>query len=145
MSPRQTRPVNLAPPVERWLLGEAVALARAAGDLTLQWFRQADLVVDDKADGSPVTEADRAAERLLREQIGARYPDDAIVGEEEAETTGTSGRRWIIDPIDGTKAFSRGVPTYCNLVAFEDEHGPAIGVINLPALNETVYAGRGLG
>jgi histidinol phosphatase-like enzyme (inositol monophosphatase family) len=92
-----------------------------------------------------VTEADRAAERYLREEIARRFPDDTIVGEEEADRTGTSGREWIIDPIDGTKAFTHGVPLYCNLLAVNDADGPAIGVINLPALGETVYAGRGLG
>ena len=102
-------------------------------------------MVDRKGDGTPVTEADRAAERLLRTTILAAYPDDTIVGEEEADHEGTSGRRWIIDPIDGTKAFTHGVPLYSTLLAVEDEHGPAIGVIELPALGETVYAGRGLG
>ncbi len=134
-----------APAVDPALLHEAVALARAAGELTMQWFRRADLVVDDKVDGTPVTAADRAAERFLREGIATRYPHDAIVGEEEGAADGTSGRRWIIDPIDGTKAFTRGVPSFSNLLAIDDEHGPAAGVINLPALGETVYAGRGLG
>jgi histidinol phosphatase-like enzyme (inositol monophosphatase family) len=77
--------------------------------------------------------------------LAAAHPDDAIVGEEEADRPGTSGRRWIIDPIDGTKAFTHGVPLYSTLLAVDDEHGPAIGVIDLPALGETVYAGRGLG
>jgi histidinol phosphatase-like enzyme (inositol monophosphatase family) len=135
----------MAPPVDPALLDEAVALARRAGELTLRWFRNADLVVDRKGDGTPVTEADRGAERLLREVLGERFPHDAISGEEEADTAGDSGRRWIIDPIDGTKAFTHGVPLYSNLVALHDEHGPALGVINLPALGETVYAGRGLG
>ena len=66
-----------------------------------------------------------------------------MLGEEEAPTAGTSGRRWILDPIDGTKAFTCGVPLYSNLLALEDEHGIAVGVINLPALGETVWAGRG--
>ena len=92
-----------------------------------------------------MTVADRAAERLIREEIEARYPDDGILGEEEPEKPGTSGRRWILDPIDGTKAFTHGVPLYTNLLALEDEHGIAIGVINVPGLGETVYAGRGLG
>ena len=127
------------------LLTEAVELTRAAGELTLRWFQSRDLEVDRKGDGTPVTEADRAAERLLRDEIGRRYPDDAILGEEEADRPGTSGRTWIIDPIDGTKAFTRGVPLYSNLLAVDDGEGPAIGVINLPALGETVYAGRGLG
>ncbi|CAN5717455.1 histidinol-phosphatase [soil metagenome] len=134
-----------SPPADRRLLDDAVELARAAGALTLDWFRRADLVVDRKGDGTPVTEADRGAERLLRAELADRYPDDAVVGEEEDDTPGTSGRRWILDPIDGTKAFTHGVPLYSNLVAVHDEHGPAVGVINLPALGETVYAGRGLG
>jgi histidinol-phosphatase len=135
----------VTPAVDRLLLDEAVALARAAGQLTLKWFRSDDLAVDDKSDGSPVTAADRAAERFVRERLAETHPHDTIVGEEEAELPGTSGRRWIIDPIDGTKAFTHGVPLYCTLLAYEDEHGPAIGVIDLPALGETVYAGRGLG
>ncbi len=132
-------------PVAPELLDEAVALARQAGELTLQHFRASDLIVDRKGDGTPVTEADRSAERLLRQELAASHPDDGIYGEEEAETEGTSGRRWIIDPIDGTKAFTHGVPLYTNLLAVQDEHGIAVGVINVPALGETVYAGRGLG
>jgi histidinol phosphatase-like enzyme (inositol monophosphatase family) len=133
------------PPVEQSLLDEAVALAREAGRLTLEWFRSVDLAVDAKSDGSPVTAADRATERYVRERLAATHPGDTIVGEEEADLAGSSERRWIIDPIDGTKAFTHGVPLYCTLLAYEDEHGPAIGVIELPALGETVYAGRGLG
>ena len=133
------------PPVVQSLLDEAVTLARDAGRLTLEWFRSPDLAVDDKQDGSPVTAADRAAERFVRERLAAAHPHDTIVGEEEADFEGSSGRRWIIDPIDGTKAFTHGVPLYATLVAFEDEHGPALGVIELPALGETIYAGRGLG
>jgi histidinol-phosphatase len=135
----------VTPAVEQALLDEAVALAREAGRLTLGWFRSVDLAVDRKGDGTPVTAADRAAERLVRERLAATHPDDTIVGEEEAELAGTSGRRWIVDPIDGTKAFTHGVPLYSTLLAYEDEHGPAIGVIDLPALGETVYAARGLG
>ena len=108
------------PPVEPELLDEAVALAHLAGELTLRYFRCTDLRIDRKGDGTPVTEADRGAERLLREELAERHPDDGILGEEEAETPGTSGRRWIIDPIDGTKAFTHGVPLYTNLLALED-------------------------
>ncbi len=127
------------------MLAEAVDLTRRAGETTLRFFRADDLAVDRKADGTPVTEADRGAERLLREELAARYPTDGVLGEEEGEAAGTSGRRWIIDPIDGTKAFTRGVPLYTNLLALEDDEGIAVGVINVPALGETVYAGRGLG
>ena len=127
------------------MLAEAVDLARRAGQTTLGFFRADDLAVARKADGTPVTQADRDAERLLRDELGSRYPTDGVLGEEEGEATGTSGRRWIIDPIDGTKAFTRGVPLYTNLLALEDDEGIAVGVINVPALGETVYAGRGLG
>lgn len=134
-----------APPVDRGLLDEAVGLARRAGEFTLEYFRRADLQVDTKGDGTPVTAADRGAEAQLRAEIAELFADDGIFGEEEAETPGTSGRRWIIDPIDGTKAFTHGVPLYTNLLALQDAHGIAVGVINVPALGETVYAGRGLG
>ena len=134
-----------APDADPALLDEAVELAREAGELTLAWFDRPGLDVDHKADGTPVTAADRAAERRIRERLAADHGDDAICGEEEDDVAGTSGRTWVIDPIDGTKAFTRGVPLYSNLVAVLDEHGPVVGVINLPALGTTVYAGRGLG
>jgi histidinol-phosphatase len=135
----------MTPPVDTDLLEFAVTLSRRAGSLTLQWFGSSALRVDTKGDGTPVTEADRAAERLIRDAIAARWPHDSVVGEEEPDHQGTSGRTWTVDPIDGTKAFTRGVPLYANLLAFDDEHGPAIGVINIPALGETVAAGRGRG
>ncbi|MFM7508576.1 MAG: inositol monophosphatase family protein [Actinomycetota bacterium] len=133
------------PPVHSDLLEQAVEWSVAAGELTLGWFNHPELKVQHKHDGSPVTEADRAAEHLLRELISGAHPDDTIRGEEHDDRVGTSGRTWVIDPIDGTRAFSRGVGTYSNLLFMADEHGPAIGVINLPALGETIAAGRGLG
>jgi histidinol phosphatase-like enzyme (inositol monophosphatase family) len=135
----------MAPPVERALLDVAIDVVRRAGAITLEWFRQERLTIETKGDGTPVTQADRAAERFVRDELARRFPDDAIVGEEEAERTGTSGRTWTVDPIDGTKAFTRGVPLYANLLSLDDEHGPAIGVVNIPALGELVAAGRGLG
>jgi histidinol phosphatase-like enzyme (inositol monophosphatase family) len=134
-----------APAADQATLDRAVAMARAAGQATLRWFRADDLEVERKGDGTPVTAADRAAERSIREQVAADFPDDGILGEEEAPVASRSGRRWILDPIDGTKAFTCGVPLYSTLLALEDEHGIAIGVIHLPALGETVWAGRGLG
>ncbi len=134
-----------APPIDQATLDTAVALLRAAGERTLRWFRSAEVTVERKGDGTPVTAADKDAERFLREQLADAFPGDALLGEEEAPTAGTTGRRWIIDPIDGTKAFTCGVPLYSNLLALEDEHGIAVGVVNLPALGETVWAGRGLG
>ena len=134
-----------APSADPRLLADAVDILRAAGTLTLDWFDKPELAITTKGDGTPVTEADRAAERLIRERLATEYPDDSILGEEEDDHHGTSSRTWIIDPIDGTKAFTRGVPLYSNLLAVVDEHGPAIGVINLPAIGICVYAGRGLG
>ncbi|HKE77632.1 MAG TPA: inositol monophosphatase family protein [Acidimicrobiales bacterium] len=134
-----------APPVDRALLDLAVAVAREAGEVTLEWFGARDLAVEAKADGTPVTAADRAAERLVRERLAAAVPDDGVLGEEEPETPGRSGRRWIVDPIDGTKGFARGVPLYTTLLALDDEHGPAVGVIAIPAQAQVVAAGRGLG
>lgn len=121
----------------------AVSSARAAGAATLQWFRQAALDVERKGDGSPVTAADRASETLLREQISAQFPDDAILGEEYGEKPGTSPYRWVLDPIDGTKSFISGVPLYTTLVAVMKDDQPLIGVIYAPATGEIVYAAAG--
>lgn len=140
-----TEPGPPAPPADRSLLDEAVQLARAAGDLTLRWFRTAGLQVETKADDTPVTAADRAAERHVREHLAAHHPDDGIIGEEEGTVVGRTARRWVVDPIDGTYGFVHGVPLYSTLLAVLDEAGPLVGVIHLPALGETVYAGRGLG
>jgi histidinol-phosphatase len=137
--------VTAVAPVDPGLLDEAVDLARRAGDLTLRWFRRPDLAVERKHDGTPVTEADRSAESLVRQHLAEHHAADTVVGEEDTNVDGTSGRRWVVDPIDGTKAFTHGVPLYSTLLALDDEHGPAIGVIHLPALGETVWAGRGLG
>lgn len=134
-----------APPCDRQLLDDAVAIAVEAGESTLRWFRAVDLEVEQKVDGTPVTAADRAAEALVRQRLGEAYPDDGVLGEEEAERVGSSGRRWIVDPIDGTKAFARGVPLYTTLLAVEDEHGVVAGVIVVPAVGEALWAGRGLG
>ena len=133
------------PAIDRETLDTAVALLREAGERTLRWFRAADLEVERKGDGTPVTAADRDAERFLRDRLAEAFPGDGVLGEEEPPTESTTGRRWILDPIDGTKAFTCGVPLYSNLLALEDEHGIALGVIHLPALGETVWAGRGLG
>jgi histidinol phosphatase-like enzyme (inositol monophosphatase family) len=131
--------------VDRALLEIAVDITRRAGELTLGWFQSPTLSVERKRDGTPVTEADRAAELFIRNELRRQFPTDAIVGEEFPTDTGTSGRTWYVDPIDGTKAFSHGVPLYSNLLAMADGAGSAIGVVNIPALGEVVAAGRGLG
>ena len=127
------------------LLDEAVDLARRAGQLTERWFQAPDLAVDTKADATPVTAADRAVERFLRTELAARHPADAIVGEEEEDRPGRSGRRWVIDPIDGTRSFTCGVPLFATLLALLEGDEPLVGVIHLPALGDTVAAARGRG
>jgi histidinol phosphatase-like enzyme (inositol monophosphatase family) len=131
--------------VDRALLEIAIDITRRAGELTLGWFQSPTLSVERKRDGTPVTEADRAAELFIRNELRRQFPTDAIVGEEFPTDSGTSGRTWYVDPIDGTKAFSHGVPLYSNLLALADGAGSAIGVVNIPALGEVVAAGRGLG
>jgi histidinol-phosphatase len=126
------------------LLNFAVELARSAGDITLKYFRQ-DPETSKKTDGSYVTVADYEAEDFLRKQISRRFPNDTILGEESGESPGRSGRRWIVDPIDGTFAFVHGVPFYGVLVGLEIDDEPTIGVINIAALDEIVYAAKGLG
>jgi histidinol-phosphatase len=128
----------------RELLEFAVMLARAAGDITLKYFRRQP-ETSTKSDGSYVTIADREAEAYLRRQIAERFPDDGILGEEEGELAGQSRRRWILDPIDGTFAFVHGVPFYGVLVALEIEDDLSVGVINMPALGEIVSAAKGCG
>lgn len=123
----------------------AVEIARAAGDLTLRHFRRADLEVERKADRSPVTIADRDAEKLLRDRIAKQFSDDAILGEELGKRDGTSGFQWVLDPIDGTKSFIHGAPLYTTLVAVLHDDQSRIGVIHAPATGETVYASKGGG
>jgi histidinol-phosphatase len=128
----------------RELLEFAVKLGKGAGDITLEYFRRQP-ETDTKADGSYVTIADRQAEAYLRRQMAERFPDDAVLGEEEGESQGKSGRRWIVDPIDGTFAFVHGVPFYGVLIALEIDEDMMLGVINIPALSELVAAAKGVG
>lgn len=126
------------------LLDFAVPLASEAGALTLTYFKGS-FDVERKADDSLVTTVDREVEAFLRGRIEKAFPDDGIVGEEANERMGSSGRRWIIDPIDGTYSFVHGVPLYGVMIGLEVEDEALLGVINLPALEEIVYAARGLG
>lgn len=115
----------------------------AAGRIALEYFRRDDLEVERKADESPVTVADRAAERYLREQIAEKFPTDGILGEEYDEQQGESGFRWIVDPIDGTKTFIRGVPFWGTMVAVEYDGRAIAGVVSFPALDEHIWAASG--
>jgi histidinol-phosphatase len=123
----------------------ALGAAREAGQLTLGYFCRGDLTVELKHDATPVTIADRQAEQLLRERIGRKFPSDGILGEEFPEQAGTSGFRWILDPIDGTKSFVRGVPLYGTLIGVEYQTRSVLGVIHVPGLDECVYGSVGGG
>ena len=108
-------------------------------------FRARDLVVETKPDLTPVTEADRATESMLRARIEAEHPRDGVVGEEYGETAGSGGRRWILDPIDGTKSFVRGIPAWGTLIALERDGEIVVGVVSAPALRRRWWASRGGG
>ena len=122
----------------------ALRLAAEADILTMARYRAADLVVDTKPDLTPVTEADRGVETAIRALLGTARPDDAVVGEEFG-TTGSGRRRWILDPIDGTKNFVRNIPVWATLIALEVDGALTVGVVSAPALGRRWWAGRGLG
>jgi histidinol-phosphatase len=124
-------------------LAFALDTAILAGRSTLAHF-QTGTQVHLKEDETPVTIADRMAERLIREEIHKAFPKDGILGEEEGEH-GSNSKRWVVDPIDGTKSFVSGVPLYATLIAFEVDAEPVLGVCYFPALNEMVYAEKGQG
>lgn len=122
----------------------ALELADAADAIALGRFRALDLVVETKPDRTPVTEADRAIEKAIRERLGRERPADAILGEELGES-GVSVRRWIVDPIDGTRNYSRGVPVWATLIALEEDGVVRLGVVSAPALGRRWWAERGAG
>lgn len=126
------------------LMEAAVEVAWQAGRVTLAHF-QVGVDVERKEDATPVTVADREAERRARELIDRRFPGDGILGEEFGACRDGARRRWILDPIDGTRSFVRGVPLYGVLVAVEEEDEAVVGVLHFPALGETVCAARGEG
>ncbi len=123
----------------------AIEAGREAGNITLEYFRREDLQVERKEDDSPVTVADRNAEEHLRRRIIEAFPEDAILGEEMPDREGTSGFRWILDPIDGTKSFIHGVPLFGSLVGVEYQEESVLGVILIPGTEECVYAATGQG
>lgn len=126
------------------LLEAAEAVARVAGHVAMRHFRRG-LSVEHKADGSPVTIADRAAERAAREWLTAHFPADGILGEEWGEDGAGSRARWILDPIDGTKTFVRGVPLWGTLVALCEGEDVLAGCAYFPAVNELLVAAPGAG
>ncbi|UCH26132.1 MAG: histidinol phosphate phosphatase [Trueperaceae bacterium] len=122
----------------------AVATAHEAGQLTLGHF-QTDVTPDFKVDDTPVTMADKRAEESIRHRIEKRFPHHGVLGEEYGETESNSDHRWIIDPIDGTKSFMRGVPLSGVLLALEIEGVVEVGVVYFPALSEMIFAASGRG
>jgi histidinol-phosphatase len=124
-------------------LAYALELADAADALTLPRFRAADLHVETKPDLTPVTDADRATERMLRDRIARDRPGDGVFGEEEGDDGGDV--RWIVDPIDGTRNFSRGIPVWATLIALERDRQVVCGVVSAPALGRRWWAARGEG
>lgn len=129
----------------RLRLDLARKIAVSAGNTTLKFFRTPDLGVEIKSDGSPLTLADQQCEIALREAITREFPHDGIVGEEYGTSTGSSGWDWILDPIDGTKAFVAGVPLYGTMVAVARDHRADVGVLFFPGLQQGIFAGRGGG
>src|SRR3954464_7316623 len=126
------------------LLNVAIDAAYAAGKRTLAYFNTG-VAVELKADNTPVTQADREAEQMIRETILKRYPTHSILGEEGGIHEGDKAYRWIIDPIDGTKSFVCGVPLYGVMIGVEIDGQPQAGAVYLPALDEMVAAASGLG
>jgi len=122
----------------------ALELADAADAITLQHFQSSTLAVRTKIDMTPVSEADEAVELVMRERLGKDRPDDGIVGEEFG-TSGSGARRWILDPIDATANYVRGIPIYGTLIALVENDSPIVGVISAPALSRRWWASRGDG
>jgi histidinol-phosphatase len=126
----------------------ALRMADQADELTLRRFQALDLVVETKPDLTPVSDADRAAERLLRAELARQRPRDRVVGEEmggDRPALDWQGRRWVLDPIDGTKNYVRGVPVWATLVGLVDGVDVVVGVVSAPALGRRWWAARGAG
>ncbi|WP_406293145.1 inositol monophosphatase [Embleya sp. NBC_00888] len=132
------------PPVDRELLDFVVRVMDRAGRMSVRGFF-GEWRGRRKADGTDVTDVDVAVEDLIRGELAARVPDDGVYGEEGGASAGSSGRRWVIDPINGTSLFTRRVPLFTNDLAYEDEYGPAVAVINWPMSRQLIVAGRGRG
>lgn len=131
-------------PPKRDALRVALLATRRAGIIALRGFGRK-LKIERKRDSTPVTAIDRACEEELRRTIARSFPQDGFMGEEFGVARGSSGNRWIIDPIDGTKSFIRGIPFWGVMVAREEENRLNLGVIYFPALDQTLYAQRGSG
>ena len=127
------------------LLDLAVRMAVQAGDLLAQRQGAAGTVTYKSSDTDPVSEADKASERLIIEALGVERPDDGLLGEEGADRSGSTGLRWVIDPLDGTVNYLYGMPAWCVSIACEDDKGSVVGVVHQPAAGLTFTARRGAG
>jgi histidinol-phosphatase len=125
-------------------LALALELADIADSITLERYRAADLEVATKPDLTPVTEADTAVEQAIRDRLAGSRPDDSVVGEEFGDSAGGS-RRWIIDPIDGTMGYVRGLPVWATLLALQEGEELSVGVVSAPALGRRWWAAQGAG
>jgi histidinol-phosphatase len=123
----------------------ALELADEADSLTMSRFGAVDLVVETKPDMTPATDADFDVESTMRTRLSVQRPDDSVFGEEFGGATAFTGRQWVIDPIDGTKNFVRGVPVWATLIALLDDGVPALGVVSAPALQRRWWAVAGHG
>ncbi len=126
----------------RWARELEVAIEAAKKAAALAIRRQPEIVVETKADNSPVTQADRECERLIAGILTEAFPDDGVLGEEGARAESRSGRKWIVDPIDGTRDYVRGNPLWANLIALEADGDVVAGVVNLPLLGRLYAASR---
>ena len=135
-------------PTQRPRYDDDLRLAHVIADqvdaLTMARFQSLDLVVETKPDLTPVSDADRSAEEIVRAQLARTRPRDAVLGEEFG-ITGHGARQWVIDPIDGTKNFVRGVPVWATLIALLDGDDPVVGVVSAPALGRRWWATLGSG
>jgi histidinol-phosphatase len=150
LRPRDTVPAMVLPPNGPPTgaaddLALALRLADAADAISMRRFGALDLAIDTKPDLTPVTDADRAVEEAIRTALAQQRPNDAIVGEEFGATSAGTGRRWVIDPIDATKNYVRGVPVWATLIGLMDGPDVTVGVASAPAIGHRWWAGRGLG
>ncbi|WP_018502269.1 histidinol-phosphatase [Parafrankia discariae] len=146
-SPVSANPVGAVDPTG-WLaddLALALSLADAADRITLSRFQAVDLHVESKPDNTPVSDADTAVESMIRERLATARPGDGVLGEEEGLVGENTRRRWILDPVDGTKNFVRGVPVWGTLLGLEVDGEMVVGVASAPAMSRRWWAARGTG
>jgi histidinol-phosphatase len=126
-------------------LALALELSDIADSITGERFGAADLKVETKPDLTPVTEADKAVEHAIRDRLAVVRPEDSVIGEEYGDSPGSGRRRWIIDPIDGTKNFVRGIPVWGTLIALQDDEQGVVAAVSAPALHRRWWAAKGVG